>query len=258
MGIGLSGPALPLLAVSGAIGIGIGDVALFQALPRLGPRVCSLLIQCITAPLGAFIEWTWMGTPLSAAQIASGLVILLGVAVALHPGSGVRFERSVLLKGLFFAFWAAAGTALGAVLSRKAYEIANAASQPITGVDAAFQRIIAGTLVAGIALLLVKRRVFRVQEAATPGMVMEVSRKKWLGVWPWVLGNAVMGQALGVSCMQWALETTPTGVVLAIVATTPVMMIPATWAIDREKPTLHSLAGAVIAVAGVIGLTLAR
>ncbi|MDQ6633042.1 MAG: hypothetical protein M3Y82_15015, partial [Verrucomicrobiota bacterium] len=38
-GQGLSGDSLPLFLWSGLIGIGVGDVALFQALPRLGSRL---------------------------------------------------------------------------------------------------------------------------------------------------------------------------------------------------------------------------
>jgi len=55
-GIGLEGNAFPLFFLSGIIGIGIGDVALFQALPRLGSRLSLLLIQCLTAPFDALIE----------------------------------------------------------------------------------------------------------------------------------------------------------------------------------------------------------
>src|SRR6266478_4349014 len=47
-GIGLSGAAFPLFLLSGILGIGVGDVALFQALPRLGSRLCILLIQCLS------------------------------------------------------------------------------------------------------------------------------------------------------------------------------------------------------------------
>jgi drug/metabolite transporter (DMT)-like permease len=70
--------------------------------------------------------------------------------------------------------------------------------------------------------------------------------------------NSLAGQTLGVSCMQWALETTPTGIVLAIIAIAPIVVIPLAIVFESEKPTVHSLAGGVIAVAGVIGLTLAR
>src|SRR5262245_66682291 len=63
-GIGLSGAAFPVFLLSGVLGIGVGDVALFQALPRLGSRLSLLLIQCLTAPFAALIEWLWLGTAL--------------------------------------------------------------------------------------------------------------------------------------------------------------------------------------------------
>ena len=56
-GIGLAGNAFPIFFWSGIMGIGIGDVALFQALPRLGSRLSLLLIQCLTAPFGALIDY---------------------------------------------------------------------------------------------------------------------------------------------------------------------------------------------------------
>ncbi len=49
----------------------------------------------------------------------------------------------------------------------------------------------------------------------------QVSRDKWARIWPWVLANALAGQTLGVTCMQWALKTTQAGIVTAIIATTP-------------------------------------
>src|ERR1035441_8467438 len=72
-GIGVSGAAFPLFFVSGAVGIGIGDVAFFQTLPRLGSRLTSLLIGCMSASLAALIEWVWLGTTLSVTQMLWGL-----------------------------------------------------------------------------------------------------------------------------------------------------------------------------------------
>src|SRR5205807_8944323 len=48
-GIGVGGAAFGWFFFSGVMGIGLGDVALFQALPRLGSRLSLLLIQCLTA-----------------------------------------------------------------------------------------------------------------------------------------------------------------------------------------------------------------
>src|SRR5258707_1364052 len=59
-GFGLSGKAFPILFLSGCIGFGIGDLALFQAYPRLGARRSMVLVQCHAAPFGALIEWAWL------------------------------------------------------------------------------------------------------------------------------------------------------------------------------------------------------
>ena len=255
-GIGLAGNAFPVFLLSGILGIGIGDVALFQALPLLGSRLSLLLIQCLTAPFGALIEWIWLGTTLSASQILCGLTILAGVGLALTPGHHLKLARRELIYGTLFSTLAALGGACGAVLSRKAYGIAQASKQPIDGGNAAFQRITGGLLVGGICLLIVKRSDFRVEASAPRGLTVEAAKKKWLAVWPWVLMNSLAGQTLGVSCMQWALETTPTGVVLAIIAMTPIVVIPFALVFEGERPTARSLGGGAIAVAGAIALTL--
>jgi drug/metabolite transporter (DMT)-like permease len=257
-GLGLGGEALPMFLWSGVLGIGLGDVALFQALPRFGSRLTMLLIQCLTAPFGALIEWIWLGTPLTTAEIISGICILTGVAMALAPGKDSKHMRRELVIGTVFCVAAALGGAFGAVLSRKAYAIAHATGETINGGNAAFQRIVGGLFVGGICLLIVKRREWQVQSRAPARLVMEVSKRKWRGVWPWVVANSVAGQTLGVSCMQWALETTPTGVVLAITAMTPILVIPFAAVFEGERPTIRSLVGGAIGVGGVIALTLAR
>jgi drug/metabolite transporter (DMT)-like permease len=277
-GAGLSGDAFPVFLLSGVAGIGLGDVALFQALPRLGPRLSSLLVQCLTAPCAALIEWGWLHTTLTTSQIICGLVILGGVGVALAPAEHAHLARRELVVGTLCALVAALGGAGGAVLSRKAYVIVHASHQSIDPFSAGFQRLGGGLFIAGICLLIVKRveiiehlkatkmAVSRgaCREAEPPSQVHhptldpQPSAPKWRGVWPWVLVNGLAGQTLGVSAMQWALETTPTGIVLAIIATTPIVVIPFAMLTEGERPTARSLAGGMVAVAGVIGLTLAR
>ena len=118
--------------------------------------------------------------------------------------------------------------------------------------------MLGGLLLGGISLLVVKRRALKLQAHAPHRLVVAASMKKWRGVWPWVLGNAVAGLTVGVSCMQWALESTPAGIVFAILAITPIVIIPFVLVLEGERPTRRSLLGAAIAVAGVIALALAR
>ena len=78
--------------------------------------------------------------------------------------------------------------------------------------------------------------------------------RSWRRAWPWVIANALCGPALGVACYQWALIVAPTGVVLSVVATTPLVVIPFTMILDHERPTRRSLLGGAIAVLGAVAL----
>jgi drug/metabolite transporter (DMT)-like permease len=57
-------------------------------------------------------------------------------------------------------------------------------------------------------------------------------------------------------CYQWALATTPSGIVLPIAATTPLMAIPIAYLLEGERLSRRSLAGGTLAVAGAVALTL--
>ncbi len=256
-GVGLSGSAFPIFFISGCIGFGIGDMALFQALPRLGSRLSVMLTLCLSSPLAAFIEWAWLGTTLSLAEILCAIVILAGVALALAPDKKLQIPKRELTWGLGFGLVASLCQALGAVLSRKAFSLMKLAGEDIDGITAAYQRILGGVAVGAILLLVVKRdsildTFFGGGEATK--LSLPDRKARWRRAWPWVLANGLAGPALGVSCYQWALKTTPTGVVLPIVAITPLVIIPFSYHLEGERPTFRSLAGGALAVAGAAAL----
>jgi drug/metabolite transporter (DMT)-like permease len=63
---------------------------------------------------------------------------------------------------------------------------------------------------------------------------------------------------LGVSCYQWALFSTPSAIVLPIVATTPLAIIPFSYWFEGERTSRRSLLGGFIAVLGAAGLAIVR
>lgn len=253
-GIGLHGAGVWYFLFSGVIGFGLGDLALFQTIPRLGSRLTILMTQCLAAPLAALIEWLWLGTTLTALQIGCGLTILIGVAIAVAPKEHAHRPPAVLRWGLVYGFFSALGQGWGAVISRKAFEVDQLAGLSITGVNAAYQRILGGLAVAGIAFILLGGKfdlTSPTDEAAQPN-----EPNRWRKATPWIVLNALCGPTLGVSCYQWALGEQPTGIVLSIVATTPLAIMPFTFLLEGDRPTWRSLVGAVIAVAGVVALAL--
>jgi drug/metabolite transporter (DMT)-like permease len=257
IGGALMGAAFPIFFVSGCVGFGVSDLALFQTLPRLGSRLSVMFGSCLASPIAALIEWLWLGTKLTPAQLLCSFTILAGVAIALTPGHHLSITRRQWGWGVFFGLLAASGQGFGAVLSRKAYAVALQAHENIGGLTAAYQRIVGGMAITVPAFLVVKRAAFAQTLLAGPGErhTLAVEKKvAWKKALPWVLLNGLAGPALGVACYQWALKIYPTGVVLPIVAITPLVIIPFSTYLEGERPTLRSLLGGLIAVLGAVAL----
>ncbi len=253
VGQGLSGKSLPVFFLSGLVGFGMGDVAFYQALPRIGSRLSILLTHCVAAPFGALVEWLWLGTPLTLGEILAGLTILLGVALALAPSGHLQVSRRTFWAGVACAVVGAVGQGGGAVLSRKAFDLARTVGeQPVDGLTAAYQRILGGVLVGTLAFALVRWQQLRL------GQPVRLRLGRTRGSVQWVVANALAGSVLGVGMFQWALLLKPTGIVLPVVALTPLVVIPFSRYIEGDRPTLRSLIGGVIAVAGVVALTLVK
>ena len=257
-GVGFGGAGFTFFFVSGLLGFGVGDVALYQALPRLGSRLAMLFTQCLAAPFAVIIERVWLGTQLSWLQISCIGIILGGVALALAPHGDEKRDVREWRLGSVFGVLSGLGGALGAVFSRRAFSAVADAHETIDGANTAFQRIIGGVIVAGIFLIVVRWHKSRALENATGETDCSHDARERKRVWIWVLCNAIAGPTLGVSCMQWALCNNPTGVVLAIVATTPLAVIPLAKIFEGEKPSIYSMLGSAVAVVGVIGLILSK
>ena len=248
-GAGLRGASLPRFFLSGVIGFGLGDMALFGALPRIGPRLAILLTQCLAAPIAAVTEWAWLGTTLRAVDLACAGVILAGVVVALAPDRGVQVERRTFWIGALFGVGSALGQALGAVVSRKANDVAALSHFPIDGGTAAYQRAIGGVLLTVLAYALLRKSRAADDVARPP---------QWRAAWPFVVANALAGPAIGVGCYQWALRTTASGIVLPIIATSPLVTIVLSFFFDGLRPTRRAVLGGLVAVGGAVALKLVQ
>jgi drug/metabolite transporter (DMT)-like permease len=253
-GGGLGGSALGWFIVSGFIGFGVGDIALYLAYPRLGARLVILIVHCVAAPLAAAIEWFWLGVPMSPREMLAGFLILAGVATALFPdrgpGATVRVGFGV---GIALALVAAGGQGIGAVLSRRAFEVGRLAGESIDGITAAYQRILPGILLSALTFVWAKRRrLAAVWNRSGAGASGRDGSSSLRAAAPWIVVNAMAGPALGVSCFQWALAQRGTGVVLPIVALTPLVIIPFSIWLEGERPSRRSLAGGVVAVVGAV------
>ncbi len=232
------------LILGGVLGLGIGDIALFHALPRIGVGLTMLLTQCLAAPFALILEYQALGHSPNGAQMLAALVILIGVGVALGaPAEGDPADRRA---GVWLGVLSALGQACGAVSTPLTVEACKQAGEVIPdGFAQAFVRLLGGrTSRACFSSSGHRARKACSQRCAdrTPS-----ASAPW-----WMLMNGISGPALGVACYQWALTQHPAALVLSVVALTPLIGLVMQWAIEGQRPSWRLWLGGAIAIIGVI------
>ena len=252
-GLGLGGGAFGMFFISGVIGFGVGDYGLFRAYKIIGSRLTMVMTQCLAAPFAATVEWFWLGSVLSLGQVLAGVGILVGVCLALAPNDTMQIDKANWKKGIFWGLLSAFGQGFGAVLSRKAGMMLDDGVS-IDGLSAAYQRVLGGLAVM-LVLFIGQKMIAYKRENYNSRADLDSASVKWILML--VLANALCGPTLGVGAYQWALNVNdlPAGIVLSVVALSPLVIIPFSMKFEGERPTFRSLIGSVIAVVGVVIMT---
>jgi drug/metabolite transporter (DMT)-like permease len=232
---GLGTGALVTLAISGILGILLGDTFNFAAVGRLGPRRAGAIFA-LNAPIAALLGWAILGETLNLRGIAGIGLTAAGVAIAIlgrPPAMAHRFEltRGRVATGLAFGLAAALGQALGTLIAR-----------PLMagGLDpwlASLIRVGASGLVAG---MLAATPVAPPLPARPSGPILATA-----------LATALIGLLLGMTLFLYALQGGKTGIIATLSATSPVIILPLLWLRTGQRPTATSFLGAVMAVAGL-------
>lgn len=140
-----------LMALSGVIGIGIGDTLFFAGLNRMGARRVLLLFT-INPVIMVVVAWAFMGEGLIWQQLVGIALTIGGVAwVIAERNNGKRTDGHVDLLGVVFGIGAASCQAAGVLMSRYVFE-----QGEMTEAASAWLRLGAGSLVLVLCLPLDK------------------------------------------------------------------------------------------------------
>ena len=228
-----------LLILSGLIGFVIGDLCLFQAFVVIGARI-AMLLMALAPPITAFIGWITLGEQLSNKSWFGMILTIAGIALVvlkredhhLESGNGKKMKFSYPVWGILLGLGGAIGQAGGLVLSKYAMKGYNAfASAQIR-------------VIAGIAGFMVLFTLFGYWKNA----YRSLSNTK--AMFQLSLG-AFFGPFLGVSFSLLSVQLTSTGIASTIMALVPVLIIPASVLLFREKVNIKEIIGAMLAVGGV-------
>lgn len=226
------------LSVSGLLGFILGDMFLIKALVEIGSRI-SLLIMSAAPPITVLVGFLIMGEKISILSLTGIAVTMSGIFLVILSKNPVekkmKFNRSV--KGLVFASLGALGQALGLVFSKLGMGSYN--------VFAATQiRLIAALI--GLTVIVTTKKQWAEIRAA-------FSHKRALGK---IIVGAVLGPFIGVVFSLLAVQYTATGIVSSITSISPVIIIPFSIMIFKEKVLFREILGAAVSTIGIIILFL--
>ena len=228
------------LGLSGVIGLSLGDSFYFQSLISIGPRLGSLLLSL--APIfGSVIAWVFFDETLTPIQITGILLALSGIAwVVMSHEEPPNTPHGHTRRGVFFGVLAGLGQATGLVLSK----------QGMFGTFSPFQ---ANAIRMFTALLFTWTWTI-IQGKA--GSTFTTLREKTGAIRLLALG-ALVGPVLGVSSSLFAVQHTEIGVASTLMALPPVIILPISYFVFKEKIGWQAVAGTILAILGVAVLFLA-
>lgn len=225
---------LLILAISGIIGLTIGDGCYFKSLIILGPRISSLMTA--SAPIFAVIvAWVFLDQEL-------GLLDLLGIALTLIGIAWVILERNRN------SFGAQAGPrALGYLLGicgslaqAVALTMAKAGmGNNIPPLNASFVRMVSAAVAIWI-IVFATGRLSSIRKALGDGKAMAAMSTA-----------TIIGPFLGIWLSLLSIQYTKIGIAATLMATTPLFVIPLVMIFHKERPSLRAIIGTVTTVAGV-------
>jgi drug/metabolite transporter (DMT)-like permease len=228
------------LGLSGIVGLTLGDTFLFQAYVLVGARL-STLLMAFAPVIGAMIAWVALGEHLSLIEVIGIVITVAGIAFVILDGSHGNEnakDRKRYLVGILFGLGGALGQAGGLVLAKEG----------LAGDFPAISGVAIRMLIAMISIWIVALFGGQIRET------LAVFRNpKAIGN---IAGGSLVGPFLGVWGSLISVQLISVGVASTLMALTPIIVLPISHFVYKEKVSKYAVIGTVVALAGVALLTL--
>jgi drug/metabolite transporter (DMT)-like permease len=230
------GHAWGVMAVSGLIGVFVGDTALFAAMNRLGPRRAGVLFATHAA-FSAALGFALLDERMSLQALLGGILTLAGVMLAIllgrHKGETHAWEadRGHVGLGVALALLAALCQAVGALIAKPVM------AQQVDPVMASAVRVTVATAAHAV-LLLSGFRAARATQAPTLRVLVQTGL------------NGFIAMGIGMTLVLLALEKGDVGMVAILSSVSPILVLPLLWLQLKRAPAPGAWLGAVLTVVG--------
>jgi drug/metabolite transporter (DMT)-like permease len=232
------------LALSGLVGIFVGDVALFAAMNRLGPRRAGVLFATHAA-FSAVLGFVVLGERIGLQAALGGVLTLVGVMTAILLGRrqdddhAWEADSGHVGAGVLLALLAALCTALASLIVKPVM-----ITPGVDPIAASAVRVSVAT-VAQFVLLASGFAAARPTQRPTLSVLVQT------GV------NGFVAMGLGTTLVLVALKNGDVGTVAILSSVSPVLLLPLLWLRLGRPPAPAAWLGAGLTVVGT-GLILLR
>lgn len=232
------------MGVSGIVGLGIGDFALFAAYVIIGPKRSLLLMALapVSSVIGGYLILNEEIGPLALIGIAITLIgIVIVVLEKKDDENDFQIEEGKKTYGFVLGVIAAVGQGVGLVISKYGMStVADDPDVPLNSLSATLIRMIVGAMFIWICIMVAGR---------LPKTIDSLKDRRALKL---TSAGAFVGPFLGVWLSMVAITFTEAGVAMTLMSLMPVFVIPTVFLLYREKTSIRGMVGAFIAVAGVV------
>ena len=227
------------LALSGVIGLVVGDSGYFGALSRLGPRVTTLL-SALAPPITALLAWVFLHEELGGLGVVGMSLTLAGITWVVLDRPISTMPAGHRLQGVLLGILAAVCQAVGLILARRGM------GDDMDPLVAVAIRMVAAAGVIWVVALVLRRPVALSSILKDPGVRLAAC------------GATLLGPLLGVWLSLVAVRHAGTAVAATLMSTVPIMILPLIVLVRKEHVGGRAVLGAVVAVAGVALLFVRR
>lgn len=224
-----------LLIFSGWFGLVFGDTYLFKAFELIGARF-TMLITCTVPAMNSILGYFILNETLSLINIFGIFVTILGIAfVVFEEKGGDDVIPHDIKHGIFYAFLASIGQALGFLIARIAFDEGNLNS------------VVATTIRIVSSLILLLPIVVYLKKYKNP---IKVFSKDKTALYFTTFASFI-GPYLGITLSMIAVSKAKLGIASTLMATSPIIMLPLSHLIHRENLSVKTILGTIVAVFGV-------
>lgn len=224
-----------LLGLSGIVGLVFGDGFLFKAFQYIGARL-SMLVMSLGPPIAAVLAYIFLGEVLSYWGILGVIVTITGIAlVILKRSEQPSADKKRNIMGYFFAFLGALGQAGNLIYAKEAFVLGE-----MNSFVATFYRMVPSIPFMYLLGVFARRKRNRIS----------ILKEKKDALTFIIIGSFI-GPFLGITFSLIAVANTYVGIASTLMSTVPILMLPLIKYYYKEKLSLLSILGALIAVIGI-------